>query len=179
MNNKRYTADDIKVIDRNLDDIKSVDISRDAFEKNLISATQCALEFARTLVENTLPDNIRYVVNPAASYDKTALEDNEDIYIDASTDRTGELYDTSEVVELLWRNGKVPEWINMFVESEDGKYTSIKLDCCGRYTSDKKNIYHAREGRAPYHVLGPPVPPGFELGKGGKYLLGSKIQDTH
>jgi len=172
MGKKKYTADDINPLKPRSDLIRMVDISRGGFSTNLVSAAQHALEFARTLVFNELPDVIRYVVYLGASYDGNALIDDEETFSEDYTERIRQYSDSSDVVNLLWRDGKVPEWIDVAVESEDGKSTSVRLDCCGRYSDDVAQIYHAHENRAPFHVLGPSAPPEYELAeKGIKYDL--------
>ena len=73
------------------------------------------------------------------------------------------------VVEILWREGKVPEWINVQARKQDSASTFVKLVCCGRFTKEKKHLYHIHEGRAPFHVLGPPLPVGYQ--EGDKFSL--------
>ncbi len=144
---KKYTAEDIRVLKPD-NEIYIVDISREGFRENLISSAQYALEFARSLVVNRLPSELHYTIFETAS--DNFYEKNKSISLDAE-----------KVVEYLWRDGKVPEWINVFVVSADDKNTLIKLECCRRYSNDVEDIYHAHEGRAPFHVLGPPAPPEY------------------
>lgn len=163
MSTKKYTADDIKLIKDKAIDSNAIDISRNSFEHNLISAAFHAQEFARTLVTNILPEKIKYVVYLGVSYDGNPLEDGEQIFPEDCT-KNKRCFDRSEeVVDLLWREGSVPEWINVFVESNTSEYTQIKLDCCGRFSRKSEHIYHAHEGRAPFHVLGPPRQSEFDL----------------
>ena len=171
MSKKIYTADDIKLVkaDKALSD--KVDISRGRFKKNLESSSQHALDFTRSLVVNSLPDQIKYTVFLGASYDGNPLEDGERVFPEDYSERERAFANSEEVVELLWRDGTVPEWINVSVVSEDGEHTLIKLECCGRYSGDVKHMYHAHEGRAPFHVIGPPVPLGYEEAGGGKFDL--------
>jgi hypothetical protein len=174
MSQKKYSVTDIKILKPRKDLISNVDISRKAFEKNLIFATQHAFEFACTLVINVLQDKIRYLVYLGTSYDVNPLEKDEYIFPEDYTERKRFFSNSIEIVELLWREGKVPEWIDVSVESEDGEYTYVSLKCCGRYSNDVKHIYHAHEGRAPFHVLGPPRPFGdnlSDLGKEGKNTI--------
>lgn len=166
---KKYTADDITIIKSKGE--YHVDISRKCFENNLILATQLSLEFARTLVVNELPDKIKYLVILGGSYDGNSLEKGEQIFPNDYGTRRKCFLSSSEVTELLWRDGKVPEWINIYVDSENGEYSYIKLECCGRYSSDTRHIYHAHEGKAPFHVLGPPLPPEHDLKRAGKFDL--------
>lgn len=172
MENKKYTANDIRVVESKDDLTTAVNISRKAFGENMLSAAQHALEFARSLVVNKLPDKFRYVVYLGTSYDGNPLEDREQTFPGDYVEGRRDFVGSGEVIELLWREGKVPEWINVSVESEDGEYTLIKLECCGRYSDDVHHIYHAHEGRAPFHVLGPAAPPNYELdGNEEKYDL--------
>lgn len=172
MAGKNYTANDIKLVKPKKEYIDMVDISRAAFEKNLESASSYALEFARTLVINDLPDGIRYVVLLGASYDESQLEEGEYTFPEDYEHRERCFYRVSDIVDLLWRNGKVPEWVNVFVESATQEYTNIKLECCGRFSDKVEYMYHAHEGRAPFHVLGPPMPVGGDFSsQEGKYQL--------
>ena len=171
MAEKQYSADDIKTIKSKESYIDLVDISRPVFEKNLVDSAIHALEFARTLVTNALPDKIRYVVRLGVSYDGNPLEDGE-VTFPSDYDEKERIFDNSqEVADLLWREGRVPEWINVTVLSETPEYTNVKLECCGRFSDKAEQIYHAHEGRAPFHVLGPPIPQGVDISKGEKYQL--------
>lgn len=171
MTEKKYTADDIKIVKPKVSYVDLVDISREAFEKNLLGAANHALEFARTLVTNIFPDKVRYVVYLGASYDGNPLEEGEFTFPDKDTKGERSFDSSSDVVDLLWREGKVPEWINVTVLSETLDYTNVKFECCGRFSNKVDQIYHAHEGRAPFHVLGPPIPAGVDLSKGEKYKL--------
>ncbi|WP_075186522.1 hypothetical protein [Teredinibacter haidensis] len=171
MADKKYTADDIKVIKPAKSNEQLIDISREAFGNNLLSASRHALEFARTLVIKELPDDVKYVVCLGASYDGNPLESGEITFPEDYNENMRIFDECEKVINLLWRDGKVPEWINISVASEEDGFTNVRLDCCGRYSSDPEQIYHAHEGRAPFHVLGPPVPQGVDIEKGQKYTL--------
>lgn len=162
MGKKIYTSDDIKIVNPKNNQSHKVDISQVGFERSLVEAARCALEFARQLVINNLPDKIRYDVILGCSYDGNSLEQGEYTFPE-DYDNGQRLFENREdVVGLLWKDGKVPEWVNVSVESEDGVFTNVKLECCGRYSSNVEHVYHAHEGRAPFHVVGPPMPPEVE-----------------
>ncbi|HEV2799606.1 MAG TPA: hypothetical protein VGW12_03870 [Pyrinomonadaceae bacterium] len=75
-----------------------------------------------------------------------------------------------EVVNYLWREGKVPEWIDINVHSSDKSYTYLRLLCCGRYTAADQLLYHQQEGSPPFHKGSPYIPPGWEsVEKNGKF----------
>jgi hypothetical protein len=69
---------------------------------------------------------------------------------------------SEQVVEYLWRSGRVPEWIDAAVEAEDGRRSSIGLHCCGRFTAADELLYHRQGGLAPFSIKSPVLPPGWE-----------------
>lgn len=171
MKEKIYTADDIKILKPIENNTKSVDIDRESFRKNLLAASDHAVEFARTLVVNKLIGSTRYFVHVGASHDGNPLEKGEIIVSENFDRKKVEFKNCEQVIDLLWRDGKVPEWINVSVASESEGHTTIRLECCGRYSSNPDHIYHIHEGRAPFHVLGPPVPIGVDPSAGEKYRI--------
>lgn len=70
----------------------------------------------------------------------------------------------ADCVAVLWRAGAVPEWVDVSVTGLTGAETLLQLECCGRFTSDEKLLYHQREGRPPFHVVGPTLPVGYKPG---------------
>jgi hypothetical protein len=65
----------------------------------------------------------------------------------------------------LWRDGHVPQWINVAVLTETGTETIVELLCCGRFTADETRLYPVDEGRPPFHVLSPMLPPSYDGGR--------------
>ena len=163
MTKKIYTAADIKILKPQNSSARHVDISKKGFEKNFSCASAQAIEFARTLVTNNLPNLVRYKVLLGGSYDGNPLENNEHTYPENYSNSERYIDTKEDVLKLLWRNGEVPEWINVAVESATNEYTVMRLDCCGRYSNKADLMYHANEGKAPFHVLGPPEPSGFNF----------------
>jgi hypothetical protein len=72
--------------------------------------------------------------------------------------------DAATVVAELWRDGRVPEWVDVVVVGTTGAETVIELVCCGRFTDDQTRLYHRREGAPPSHVVGPVLPPEHDGG---------------
>lgn len=169
MSDKKYTAADIRVVDPQAYKEYPVDISKQGFQSNFRSATSKAVAFAKTRVINFLPEKIKYLVYMNASNDMEPLEEGECKF---SGDPNRKVYfDDLEVAEFLWREGKVPEWINVSVCDASDEYTEVRLVCCGRFSSKKEHMYHVQELQAPFHVLGPDLPQGFDLSSGEKFDL--------
>lgn len=150
---KKYTADGIKII--TADDTAllalwdAVDISREAFARNLDAAARLARDFTREYVTNTLPDTMRYVVRLGCSYDGNSLAPDERTFPE-DYEEPERHFDTQDgIVDLLWRDGWVPEWIDVHVLDADATHTCVELQCCGRFSANHRAIYHPQEGKAP------------------------------
>jgi len=157
-------------------------MDRTTFAGNLESAAKLLLPFTRSLISNALPDEVRFLVQPNATYDGNPLEDDEQRF--PNDVRSGPLT-AEQAVERLWRDGKVPEWINLSVHSYDVNFTYAELLCCGRFTALDRHLYHRAEGRPPFHILGPTIPPGWRSPElSGKFdlnwfLSGSGTRSAH
>ena len=166
-----YTTDGIVFREPDDSEFDAVDLSHQGFQRNLVLAATSALAFARTLVSNRLPDELAYTIRYGCSYDGNPLVGDEKTFPEDYEQDSVTAESSAEVARKLWRDGFVPEWINVAVSGEDGVRTLVRLDCCGRYSASPRLMYHVREGYAPFHVLGPPVPPGFVSADGSKFDL--------
>ncbi|GAB1264784.1 hypothetical protein [Aurantivibrio infirmus] len=165
---KKYTREDIKIIERGPEHerlVNAIDLSIEGFRKNLICAASLARDFSQGYILEVLPEKIKFIVLLGQSYDGRPLEEREVAYTEDYEERE-RLFDSADsVVNLLWREGWVPEWINVQIRKEDSTFTYVELVCCGRFSNDKHLINHAHEGRAPFHVVGPALPLGYRDGE--------------
>jgi hypothetical protein len=150
-------------------------VDRSTFETRLRTAAQQALEFGRQHVHQLLPDDVAFFVCPNQSYDGNPRVGDEAVFPEESL-REGQHHgpwSAQEVVAFLWRDGKVPEWINVAVEAEDGKRSLIGLRCCGRFTAQEDLLYHRYPGGVPpFSIKSPVLPPGWEnIEASGKFDL--------
>ena len=149
-------------------------MNKDIFQGNLIKATERVMPFSREYVTNPLPDSCRYLVFPNQSYDGNPLVADEQVFPDESLPQGEYLgpFQFHDVIEYLWRDGKVPEWVNVTVYSYDKSHTYLELLCCGRFTAMDEGLYHRAENIPPFHVLGPNLPPNWKgLEASGKFDL--------
>src|SRR6266545_31226 len=54
--------------------------------------------------------------------------------------------DARTVVDELWRDGRVPEWVDLSVVDVRRKSTAVEMLCCGRFTDDESLLYHHAVG---------------------------------
>src|SRR4051794_7020080 len=115
-------------------------MERALFAHRLDVAAAAARDFARSFVEEMLPDPILFRVRLNQSYDGHPRVGDEQVFPDDSSPGRAEalrLCRAAEVVETLWRDGKVPEWINATAIGETGTATLVELVCCGRFTAQE------------------------------------------
>lgn len=142
-------------------------MKREVFTQRFQEASAQVRNFAREFIEEPLPDPMLFRLRLNASYDGNPLHQDERTYpedSDAELARRLSRCTSEEVVDVLWRDGMVPEWVNLSVIGETGTATLIQVVSCGRFTANERLLYHEWEGRPPFHVLGPTLPIGFEEG---------------
>ena len=123
------------------------------FRARLELASERAREFAGQWIEERLPEPLRFRVRLNQSYDGNPLHVDERVFpADSDSELAPALADCSldEVVATLWRDGLVPEWINVSVIGEREHWTLVELLCCGRFTANDELLYHRESGRPPF-----------------------------
>jgi hypothetical protein len=149
-------------------------MERMLFEERLVSATQHALQFAREHVLQHLPDEFAFRVYPNQSCDSAPRVGDEIVFPEESLaeDQYHGPWLMEHTVKYLWRDGRIPEWIDIAVEAEEGQRTLVGLLCCGRFTATEDLQYHHRGGLAPFAIKSPILPPFWEsVEKSGKFDL--------
>ncbi len=124
------------------------------FEASVTSARG----IARTVLIERLPEPLVFRVRLNQSYDAHPPAPGEVRYPeDSGLERAVALHrcDAATAVAELWRDGRVPQWINVAVVDETGDETVVELVCCGRFTADEDRLYRAPTGPPPFNVGGP------------------------
>jgi hypothetical protein len=143
-------------------------VEREVFARRLHEAATVGRDFARKYIREPLPDPMLFRLRLNSSYDGNPRIGDEVVFPeDGSAERAEalQLCNEQQVVNELWRDGRVPEWIDVAVIGETGTATLLQLRCCGRFTADDGLLYHAHEGRQPFHVTGPTLPVHYEDGQ--------------
>lgn len=126
------------------------------FRFRLEAASFRATEFASTMVRDRLPYCFRYCVALNASHDEgrepdevVYPADNKVVHPDLGED---------EVVALLCREFRVPQWIDISVGYATRTHTHLSLICCGRYHSKDRRLYYFERGTQPFGIKSPSPP---------------------
>ena len=136
-------------------------MEREKFANNLRDAVEHTVRFARDLVVQVLPEPTALRVYANCSYDGNPLVGDEVVFPEESQPQgvfCGP-WSIEQAVDFLWRNGRVPEWVDVAVEDEDEKTTYVGLTCCGRFTAMEQKLYHRNGGIPPFHIVSPPIEP--------------------
>ena len=138
-------------------------MDREEFARRLQLATTQTLDFSRQFVWNNLPEHCRYVAVLGGAGLQPTLTDGETVY-PQDVVPVGPL-NVAGVVELLWRHGTVPEWINISAHSADDVSTYVELLCCARFTDRERLMYFFEQlDTSPFQVRGPSLPWHWQRG---------------
>lgn len=147
---------------------------REQFRRHLLLGTEAIRSEIARYCWNEIPTLDRYYIILNGSYDKHPLAPGEYFFPDHGRPQTDRHIPRSaeEVVERLWRDGKIPAWIDITPYEVDGTCLYSELLCCGRFTDQENILYHQREGYPPFHKFGPILPVGYrDLEQDGKFDL--------
>jgi hypothetical protein len=119
-------------------------MDQDVFASRLLIATDVTVTFTRSIVTDILPDEVRFLIFPNQSYDGNPLVGDQEVFPADSlpAGATPSPVASDEVVRTLWRRGKVPQWIDLQVQSADARYTYMAVICCGRFTAVEGLLYY-------------------------------------
>lgn len=148
------------------------------FAALLDTSTADAIAFARSMVLDELPDSYTYCVFPNQSCDEHR-EADEVVYPDDSLDGLHDYIEMGrdDCIRFLYRDGRVPEWIDISVGAVDYDFTYIYLRCCGRFTANDERLYYKQFDRGPFGIKSPAIPPHIELGdRETKFWIGDAVQ---
>jgi hypothetical protein len=121
-----------------------------------------------------VPNQDRYFAILNGSYDGNPLEPEEFLFPDHDIPQTDVYvpFTVEEVDKNIWRDGKIPEWIDITPYQADNDFLYVELLCCGRFTDDDSFLYNMEESYPPFHAFGRIAPGGYRsLGKDGKFDL--------
>lgn len=139
-------------------------MTRDEFSHNLRKASLSSHTKALVFVENELKPPFAFLVKLNQSFDGNPLAIGEVIPSEMRSKGANQIGPLThdEVVTLLWRDGLVPEWVDIIPWEATASGLSFQLTCCGRFAESEPLLYHAKEGYPPFHAPGVWTPPDWK-----------------
>jgi hypothetical protein len=138
-------------------------MDKNGFLELLKKATTIAFDFAKEFVDDNMPNEFSYSVELNASNDDPALTQF-DLYPE-DDDKRVEFINELEVVQLLYRKGKVPVWIDISVKCIYNNETVLRLLCAGRYSDCEDEFYYKNGGTGPFGIKSPILPIDYVQGR--------------
>ena len=141
-------------------------MNKEKFEGHLNASTHYAIKFGSKFIKNKLSKNITYNVKFNCSCDDNLSgfdiyrKDDGKLVVNINFD---------DVVNELYRNGKVPAWINISICKSNRNNTRLMLECAGRYTNNINDLYYVSSGTYPFGVKSPRLLPWIK--EGDRYYL--------
>ena len=148
-------------------------VERERFEAHFMKAAAEARDFAKKYVREPLPDAMRFRVRLNRSND---AHDPGFVRFPEDSGRSFNDLSADEAIELLWRAGLVPQWIDIAVIGETGIASRLELTTCGRFTADEERLYYLWTPVPPFGVKGPTFPYGYVEGEGERFSIYSRAQ---
>lgn len=142
------------------------------FFARLYAATYAAILFGQEHVDILLPKDVVYLVCLNQSYDEN--RESDEVVYPVDDDRIEAGLDANGVVNLLHRNERVPQWIDISVLAADDSVTLIRLRCCGRYHIEDERLYYFSTGFQPFGIKSPEIPYPFR--NGGRFPVPTPAQ---
>lgn len=119
-----------------------------------------AFDFAKSFVSNDLEEKFKFDISLNESADVPRVEDF-DYYPEDDNKRFKNLTE-EEIVKLLFRNKKIPVWIDINVKTVRGGYTIMNLLCAGRFSGDENEYYYKKRETGPFGIKSPIFPIGLK-----------------
>ena len=94
------------------------------------------------MVTQDLPAKQLFLIQPNQSYDGNPLDDDEEVFPQDSLHSEEALgpLGSEAAAEWLWRQGKIPEWIDIRAFDANAVSSVLWLTCCGRFTALRERL---------------------------------------
>jgi len=125
-------------------------MEREEFKIYLIAASYLAIQGVKIIAKEKCPCEFIYDIELNQSAD--VRTDKEFIYYPEDDGKVYLQQSVDDAVTLLVRDGKIPVWIDIFVKASTSKTTTLQLECAGRFTNQKAQMYYSPQGYGPFGI---------------------------
>jgi hypothetical protein len=143
-------------------------MTKEIFEQRLNDVTKLLIDFTKRYCFNDFSSTIKYVVVPNSRDIDSHLDPFEVSLLKKLNNLRSKPLSLKEVSQALYKNGKVPLWINITVYETNRQITIIELCTSRRFRQDHE-LNHIADQYPPFHPLVPVPPDSLRIEKDGKY----------
>jgi hypothetical protein len=114
----------------------------------LLGVSYACLKATEQSLTKKMSSDFKYNVYLNSSHDSEAINETYPEDDNRVVDNISDL----EVVNLLFRDEKVPVWIDVMIEEFNQDFTVFKLVCSGRYSQNKDDLYYNERGSGSFGI---------------------------
>jgi len=122
-------------------------MTKENFRSRFLIAIDKSFNYAKKFVFDELPSKFKFNL-----YHREKIEK----YLRLNVD---------EVIEKLYRDGKIPRWININVAKIDGEYTIFACAYSATFTNDDNMLQFSDEPWSPFQIGGPLMSEKYSMDK--------------
>lgn len=87
--------------------------------------------------------------------------------------------DFETALHNIYRNGKIPVWINISICKSNRKSTILRLECAGRFTDNFSDLYYSESEVSPFGIKSPQLLPWISKDEKCYLLYDAKGLESH
>jgi len=122
---------------------------------------------------NELSDNYKFILKPSERTTSDHLTDKENDYLKIWNSLRDKQLSFDQVVDLFYRDGKTPKWVDSYIISSTKDLTVVRLLFSREFRTENE-IYYLDWGTGPFKAVVQIPPDHLKIIKGDKFDLNWK-----
>lgn len=145
-------------------------MEKSVFEGRLLKASEEAFILAKDIITEQLSTTFRYIIVQNQSNDSNSSAQAQIGFRQEliPANPSAEPLSSTKVAGHLWRDSKIPEWIDISVDYTNSDFTCMVLRCCAKYSSIESPRWTlSQKDLAPFSLRYPKFPKGWRIMENG------------
>jgi hypothetical protein len=145
------------------------------FRQHLENSLPMLFDLTKQHCFNSLAENCKFIIQPSGTDFHNDLIDSERQALRKLLQKSSQIFNTDQVIDLLCCDSKVPLWINTTIYESKPNLTIIHL-LCSRRRRHESDLYHKAVKYPPFHVIVPIPPDAWQNDLSEKFDINWKKQ---
>lgn len=147
-------------------------LDRASFEELFSRSIERCVGFASGFVREQLPRDVQFQLLPNGSFDVEPRYDDQAVFPEEDLPfRHYHEMTFDQAAKFLWREGMLPEWIELHVSEVKSAKTVVEVRVCGRFTKNEQRFYCGSVGTGPFRIKSPALPSWNHSQSGERFFL--------
>ena len=129
------------------------------------------LDFTQRHITEVLPKSMRFNF---ALNERSYVDQGQSVSFNGKDYKLNELVGLTpkEALAFIYVNGKVPHWIDLYVNAFNEVTLSIEVTFSVEFSDNEEELFNKAQGLPPFHIIGPTIPKGWRsLEEDGKFAF--------